>query len=185
MWENKNLLWNKFNLWEQNPDQGGGIIYCMRYSREVIEQKRKRVISVLDSLDIYPKEVDWNDIAIIPDKNYSQDNTQRILHLLEELSVLNGALEYKASLLDTIKNIEELSNLLISIYLSLLQDKKIADAYNLIDITIWEIIADILLADKQNWVLSKKDKKIIENLAGFRDRQISLLNSPGGALMIG
>ena len=45
-------MWNDFNLRENNLDQGGGILYSLRYSTESLEEKRKGIVKVLENIGI-------------------------------------------------------------------------------------------------------------------------------------
>ena len=45
-------LWDYFNLAEQNPDQGGGILYCLRYDQPRIKAHQVCVVNALKSLGL-------------------------------------------------------------------------------------------------------------------------------------
>ena len=40
-------LWEEFNLAENNPDQGGGILYALRYNADRIKAHREAVVGAL------------------------------------------------------------------------------------------------------------------------------------------
>lgn len=179
-----NKQWEKFNLWKINLDQWWYILYSMRYSTEAIKVKRERIIQILEWLQIEPKEIEWDKYWIIMHTESFKTDINKIFALIEELSILNWALEYK-ELWEDIRSIEELKNILVTIYYSLMAKGDIVRLYNYIDIYVWEIIADILLADNQNKVLGAKDKIALDNLIDFRERQLKALNSPGWIMVIG
>ena len=87
-------LWRQFNLREGNPSPGGGILTCLRCSREVIEQHHPSVVSAIEAMNVRLEDR-GETIAVIPQDPLSDDDDKKLKQLLGELSVLNEALEYQ------------------------------------------------------------------------------------------
>ena len=179
----RDTLWSmdslekQFNLAENNPDQGGGILYCIRYNREHIDEHHAQVVEALKHMGItFKDEEGGNGIAVNAENTLSQDEERRTLALLEELSVINEARKYKDAGLDDVKSITELSNRLMLTYHALLDAKNLADAYNFVDIFIPRVVNDIHLADQQNKILSAEDRKAVKELYSFARSKEKFLN---------
>lgn len=168
-------LEKQFNLAENNPDQGGGILYSMRYSKDHIEEHHMQVVEALKRIGVTFKD-EGERIAVTPEKELSPEEQRRTLALLEELSVINEAREYKETGLDNIQNISDLKNCLILSFHALLDAKNLVDAYNFVTLFIPRIVSDIRLADKQNQVLSAQDRKDVNELAAFAAAKEKMLN---------
>ena len=177
-------LWKEFNLGEQNPDQGGCVLYCLRYSPEKIEAQHGQIVSALESLDIELEPIE-NFIGAKAKRELNDSEKRRTSALFEELSVLNGAREYSQMGFDKFKNIEDLKNGLILHYMNNLTDRNLPDAYNLADMIAPEIVRDVHCAEMQNNVLSKSDKIALRDLSSFMESQVNLHNSPGGFVIFG
>ncbi len=169
-------LEKQFNLAEGNPDQGGGILYCMRYSRDHIEEHHAQIVGALKRIGITFTD-EGDNIGARADAELSPETERQAILLLEELSVINEAREYKEVGLDDIKNIPELSGYLMTTFFSLLKSKNLVDAYNFVTIFIPRIIRDIMLADRQNKVLTNKDRIALNELSEFVKSKEKLLNS--------
>lgn len=173
-----NQLLREFNLSKQNLDQGGGILYNLRYTSEKLEQMREQIISTLNTFNILAKEVGKN-IEIVPESELNENDKEKLINLFEELSVINEALEYKEIGIDEVKNIFELKNLLILHYFALLKDREKVDAYNFVDIFIPQIIKDLSIAKEQGKKFSKEEEKAISELVEFAKRRVEEFNSQG------
>ena len=176
-------LWSEFNLGEHNPDIGGGILYCLRYDSKTLNYKRDSIISALNSQGLKIKEQDEN-LAVILPKEISKSKYQRIVLLLEELSVLNDALEYAGVGLDQYNNLSELRNGFISNYFDMLKSNQVG-AYDLVDLFIPQVAKELYIADKQNNILSSSKRKELEQLVSFAEKQVKLSNNSGGFVIIG
>ncbi len=178
-------LEKQFNLAENNPDQGGGILYCMRYEREHIEEHHAQVIAALKAMGISFREEGESGIAAESQDDLDPEQQRRRFALLEELSVINEAREYKEAGLDGVKSVSELSNRLVVTFHGLLRSRKLANAYDFVTVFLPMIISDIRLADKQNKVLSSEDRAALDKLSAFVVSKERFLNSPGGFTVLG
>lgn len=179
----KTLL-NEFNLAEKNPDQGGGILYCLRYDEDRIKGHQESVANALTSMGIEVYEVDEG-IAVKPPKRLNKSEYSKFYSLLEEISCLNDALEYSAIGFSQFDNISELKNGLVTSYFDLLEEDNLADAYNMVTLLIPEIVGDLRIADHQNGVLSVSERKELTDLMNFAQRHYKLLNNSHGFVTIG
>lgn len=177
-------LWNYFNLAENNPDQDGGILYCLRYDEDRISAHRTSVVGALESMGIGLKEVD--EIIYITTSGVMERAEQyRVRALLEELSCLNEAMEYTEAGFNQFSNVRQLKNGLMSAYFGLLEEREMADAYNIVTVAIPQIVGDLTLADCQSGVLSASERRELAELTRFAKRQDDLLNTPGGFVIVG
>ena len=176
-------LWTQYNLAERNPDVGGGIAYCLRYNSESLSIKRDYVIDALKSLTLDIEE-HGEGLAVSFPKDASCSETQRVVLLLEELSVLNDALDYARVGLDQYSSVSELCNgIKINYFDSLSSD--IVQAYNLVDMFVPAIVRELRIADMQNGILSSKDKESLDGLVAFAQNHVKLHNHPGGFTVLG
>lgn len=162
-------LWEEFSLAENNPDPGAGILYCLKYSEDRIKAHREAVIKVLKGLGIEMEEIEEG-VAVIPAHKPDDSESRKLLILLEELSCLNEAQEYKEAGLKDVHTIPQLTEALTSLYYKLLGERRMADAYNLVDVSIPQIVRDLSIAQEQNGVLSKTDKDALMELETFAKR---------------
>lgn len=170
-------LEQQFNLAEANPDPGGGILYCMRYDREHIEEHHAQVIQALKRIGVTFKDDETSGgIAAVPENELTPDEEKTELALLEELSVINEAREYKEVGLDGVTNVKELCERLTLSFYENLDQKRLVDAYNFVSVFLPTVIRDLQIADKQNGVLSKKDRDAVQQLADFATAKEKMLN---------
>ena len=170
-------LEKEFNLGENNPDPGGGILYCMRCDSEHIEEHHAQVIKALKNMSITFKDDEASGgIAVIPENELTPDEEKRELALLEELSVINEAREYKEVGLDDVTNVKELCERLTLSFYENLDQERLVDAYNFVSVFLPTVIRDLRIADKQNGVLSKKDMDAVQKLADFATAKEKMLN---------
>jgi hypothetical protein len=177
-------LEKQFNLGPANPDQGGGILYCMRYSSEHIEEHRAQVLAALKDIGLTFKD-HKEGIAVEAQNTLSPEDEERTLALLEELSVINEAEEYIDAGLDGVKNIKDLYNRLVLSFMALLDKRNLVDAYNFVTVFIPTIVSDIWLADQQNHVLSAEDRRLVEELASFAQSKEKMLNNNRSVILGG
>lgn len=182
--EKQSSLWEVFNLAEHNPDQGGGILYCLRYTEEVLVGKQRQVVSALTKLGFTLKEVEQG-IEAASSHNLSDSDYRRAGALFEELSVINEALEYKQGGFDRIKSIQDLKNTIIGDFFGFLERRKLAEAYDLVSVVVPTLVRDIARADRQNKLLTRQDKVALQELQDFARKKEKFLNSPGGTVTIG
>lgn len=175
-------LWEQFNLAENNPDRGGGILYCLRYSYDMIRAKREQLISIMKNNGIQLVEMEDGMISVETGTD-SLDEHRKNFILFEELSVLNEAAEYYEAGLGPFNSVDDLMRKLVSHYDQLMMKKNLPDAYNFISTAIPEVISDLRFADRQNNVLSKKDRKTIEETLDYARSQSALLENPRNAVI--
>lgn len=176
-------LWMEFNLGENNPDVGGGILYCLRYDSKILDHKRDYIISNLNSQHLKIKE-HGECLEVIPPKDMRKSDIPRTVLLLEELSVLNDALDYASIGLDQYNSLFELKNGLITNYFDMLKPDQVG-AYNLVDMFIPQVARELYIADKQNKILSSSERDELEQLVSFAENQVKHLNNPGGYMILG
>lgn len=175
-------LWKQFNLASNNPAQGGGILYCMRYSRERLEGHQEQVMRGLENIGANIRETDRGfEVSLLksPSKAY-----RRMVALLEELSVINEALELNAVGLGNYRTISELKNGLMASYLTTLE-KDMTSAYDLVDAIIPQIIRDLKISEKQGKKFKAHEREDIQQLEEFARRQSNHLNDHSGYIIFG
>jgi hypothetical protein len=176
-------LWEQFNLRDYSLDQGGGILYCIRYSPERISAHRNAIIKNLESRGVYIEEVeDRLGVGFRRTQNHEERNSAIIM--LEELSVLNEATEYQEAGLEQYRSIRELVDGIKTSVLEGVSQKNLVDIYNFLEMSIPQIVRDIRIADRQNKVLSNKERQALDNLMEFASRQVRQLNSPHGLVLL-
>lgn len=184
MEKQEKTLWEEFNLAENNPDPGGGVAYCLKYDEDRISAHRESVITALKEIGVKMEEL-GEDIAVVPPHQFDDSEQQKLLLLLEELSCLNEACEYIDAGLTNVKSVFELKSILISSYSELLKENNLADAYNLVDMFITQLVHDLTIAHEQNKILTNTDLKELEELADFAEREVKKLNNPHGFVVMG
>lgn len=176
-------LWEQFNLGENNPDPGGGILYCLRYSMDRLIEHRRIIIAALKKYGAEMEDL-GEDIGVVLKMN-TEESKEGIIYTLEELSVLNEAIGYKIRIDEGINSLEQLKCGFISAYFELLKERELAEAYDLVSMTIPMIVRDINTAHSQNNVLSEQEKKSLDELASFSEKQTEYLNNPLGKVIFG
>lgn len=176
MIESSSEIWLQFNLGEQNPSPGGGILTCLRCSREEIEERHPSVVSAIQDMGVSLEDIDTG-IAVIPQNPLSQEDTVKLMALLEQLSVLNEALEYHGAGYGAFHTIAELRNGIVSQFLTLLIDQKdLPGAYNLVDLVVPEIVRDIRVTHKRESILSQDEEHELDELTEFAKIKVRQLN---------
>ena len=89
----ENELWREFNLADLNPDSGGGILYASRFSFEKLKAMREPVVAAIKSLGIYLEGTEGLAIEVHLESERDAPSDNQLMPLLEELSVINEALE--------------------------------------------------------------------------------------------
>jgi hypothetical protein len=170
-------LWNKFNLAENNPDPGGGMLYALRYDTDsltshrdaVVESIRARGASIVVlgdmlGIDLYELEAEDEGTAML---------------LVEELSVVNEALEYHKDgiVYDSIDALAaNIKGSFIDGIISNDAGKK-ADAYNLVGLGIPMLVKDLKTAHAQNEVFSPDELRTVRELGNFAATQVELFGN--------
>lgn len=154
------VLWESYNLREQNPDIGGGVLYAIRYDFNILNDKREQIITELNRVsEIKQSE---NSIYLVPrDKNKSLDC---LGNLAEKLSVLNDAIYYCEMGFEWCKSVEDLTNYCVKSYLQVLEENDLENSKYLINILFPDLITRLSTAHLQNKVLSKTDLKNLKRL---------------------
>jgi len=184
MEEAQKQLWREFNLAERNPAQGGGILYCLRYSKEHLEAQQEAVIKAIRGMRMSIRDVGESrlelDLSFIP-----EDNKKTACALLEELSVVNEALEYNASGFGNNKSIPELSRGLMDTYFQMLTKSNPADTYNFISMAIPEIVRDLRISEAQGKNFTTKERKAIQELQDFAKSQTRRMGNTSKYVIFG
>lgn len=174
-----NNIWEMFNLWDNNLDQWGSILYYLRYDKESLELSRNNLIKCLQLQWVVLEDLWHNWIWVKINRPYFDEN--KILILLEELSVRNWALEYFESFWkNDISSIKDLFSYIKSLVIKMMSTRNIdlVNLYNFLDHDVSIIIRDLELAEKQNWVLSESDKFEISEMKKFLESKLKQLNNP-------
>jgi uncharacterized membrane protein YecN with MAPEG domain len=170
-------LWEEFNLAQANPDRGGGILYCLRYPEDRLRAHQKQVISAINDLGAVPKDL-GEFITVVPGREWDLHERRRVAYLLEELSVLNEALEYVDVGFGVFNNVSELKDGLIMHYLdALLKRGDVLHAYGLVTSTIPGIAKDLRTAHEQNRVLSPQDEVALRDMEFFSLMHTNMMDS--------
>jgi hypothetical protein len=157
------ILWDQFNLAENNPDPGGGILYAIRYDTEELLAHRDAVISACDEAGASIREI--NDTLVgVTLFDVAEEDQDRVVILLEELSVVSEAIEYHEAGI----NPADLSDL---------ADESKIYALNLVDLGIPTLVDDLEVAQSQNDVLTLEDQRIIRGLGSFASMNAELFGS--------
>ncbi len=171
-------LWNIFNFGEDSPDPGGGILYAIRYDTDSLCTHRDAVIARLTAsgATIFLTEEGLLAIDISDLDDESEDTA---LLLIEELSVVNGALEYHENGINP-DSIEGLANYLKSTFYwqiaSEYTDIKIS-ALNLVDLIIPQVVEDLQTAHAQSGVLSLNEQQTVKELGQFASSNSDLFGN--------
>lgn len=167
-------LWKEFSLGEgKNPDAWGGIMYALKYSSELIEQKALQIATVLDGIEwLSIQEIDE---GLRVDASWVQEESiARVSALLEEQSVLTDAKAYRKLLDDmNISSIAWLKDHVIGLMAVLNNENKV-DLYNQVDMWIRLIVQEIAFADRQNQVLTTQQRKELQEVLDACNRFVRI-----------
>ena len=174
-------LWNQFNLAEDNPDPGGGILYAVRYGTESLLAHRNVVTEVLINSGATICELDYNGLGVDVSA-VKGDDMPLVTVLLEELSVVSEAIEDHDAGLD-VESIADLSDhLRKALAVGLVTDQ--LTTFDIANITIPQMVRDIETAHNQNNVLSPEDQTIVRGLGEFAARRAEQIAN-NGIMIIG
>jgi len=161
-------LWHQFDLAERNQDPGGGILYAIRYDSAALYSHRDNVVNILTEhgVSIY---VNQDGVLTIDLTKSAEDAEERLEVLIEELTVVNDAIELHEMGLNP-GSIMGMSNSLKNSFYQAIDstnpDDRI-DALNLVDLGIPQIVHDLEVAHVQNQVLSDSDEQTVKALGEF------------------
>jgi len=175
-------LWDYFNLAENNQDQGGGILYCLKYNSGRIKAHQESVVAAIKTMGIELEGV-GEEIAAKSSRALNKEEKNRCYPLFEELSCLNEALEYVDAGIGEYNSVGDLIVGLKSKYGVFLINKKLRDAYNLVAMEIPQFVEDLRIADKQNKILSSSEREGLEDLMSFAKEKEAFLNNPKGHII--
>ncbi|MHB1865174.1 MAG: hypothetical protein ACYCPS_03365 [Candidatus Saccharimonadales bacterium] len=176
--DNSYELWNQFSLAENCLDPAGGILYAIRYDTDSLEAQQKRVVEFLirSSAQILP--IDEGTTAV--DISYVElGKRERVQIMLEELSVVNEAIEHHNQGLN-IHFIEDLAAYLKNLFIGVISSSDPRDkliALNLVDLGIPGLADDLLLANLQNQVLTDTELATVLDLRKFASTNSDLFNT--------
>jgi hypothetical protein len=166
-------LWNQFNLAENNPDPGGGILYAIRYDTEGLLAHRDAITEAIVDSGARISEVD--DRLGIDASAIKSADRPRVAALLEELSVVSEAIEYHEEGVTT-NSIAGLSDHLRGVLLTGLVTNQLV-AFDFANITIPQIVRDIETAHDQNNVLRPEEQRTVRDLGEFAARRAKQIAS--------
>lgn len=159
----------EFNLRENNPDPGGGLLYAVRYSPDMLDLKTEQV---LDALDHWGYEFIEHEDQIGFRHVEGGPVEERAVIMLGELSVINDAKHYQAlgwgvnheSVGEVIRDAQGMALDAFDRTLRRDSDAKI-EAYDMATLHLPQLIRDLAIADAQNGVLSTAERHALDGLA--------------------
>ncbi|MEK7059178.1 MAG: hypothetical protein AAB971_00240 [Patescibacteria group bacterium] len=160
-------LWSQFNLGvHNNPDPGGGLLYALRYSDEHLDMQRNAVLRPIIDSSAEIIEVDSAQLAIDM-STVAETEMARVLVLLEELSIVNEAVEYQTDGGVTPMSLKDFAQGLIIGFFQGARARGMAKSLLYVEQDIPRIVSDLATADEQNGVLTKSERRILEGLSDF------------------
>lgn len=176
-------IWEQFRM-ERSPDAGRSIVYAITYPYERLVEHRAKVVAAIKRREIELKDC-GDSFKAVSSGNKNEKEMRRIDQLFNRLSCVNEAIEYTSTGLNQYKSIDELRSGLISQYISLLDERKMADAYNLLELGIMSVARSLMQFMNGKNLLSDRDKDAIEEMDRFGKRQYHIMNSPGRYVIFG
>jgi hypothetical protein len=164
----------EFRLYENNPDQGSWVLYGTRYSAEQLWLKQAQLIAILDERVIFHDIGD----AIAVEQKWGEERDQSTLLLLEELASVNEALDLHANQGDIAgvwltKVLEH--NPIMEISRETVSGWNLPDLYDAIEIGWGQVLRDIGIAERQNRVLTSRQRRLFAQMKQNKDRAVELL----------
>jgi len=167
--------WENFFTTRCNPIFGGGIWYCLKYNEHKLKIDRNDAIGRLKELGVRLIE---NKGYIRPSSIYdlNEEEGDEADFFLDELSLLNEAIDFSYMGFDQFNNISELVNGTVETYTQLIRTN---DQHKAMRFT-FKVIPDMVLGlrnmDQQYQkfsykLLSEYDEKEISDLLDFAERQ--------------
>lgn len=172
----------EFKLWENSPDPGAWVLYGTRYSTEQLSLKQKQLIAVLEERVVFRDE--WDSIWISRKEGVPVESST--MFLLEELACVNEAIDLHANQPDLagkwLTRVLE-HNPILEITRESASRGNLPILYNSIDLGWGQVLRDIGIAERQNGVLTSRQRRLFELMCGNKDRAITLLQ--GRHVLIG
>jgi len=170
-------LWREFRTGNPFENQVDGVMYAVRYTPERIEAHRGQVITALKTRD-----VEFFDLGSLVGVNYTgpDSGSVSVIALLEELSALNEAADYKMHGLNSIADLsgvyaESLYNFLFK---PRQHDPRMPEAYDL-TLEMFNLATALKSRDKTNRMLYAHERRILDALIDTTKKKEKMLNSPG------
>ncbi len=165
-------LGEQFNLRDANPDQGGGLLYAIRYSPEALDLKMEAVLDRFFEMGFEFVEVQQDIIGIqTVYGDLDPEMAQRALMLAEELSVISDARSYQSFGWGTDHStVSELVGAACSQVNNALENALTGstegkiEAFDTATMLVSQIVCDLWIADAQNGVLSNSERHAVLNL---------------------
>ena len=177
---------NDFHLGENLTYRSGGIRRAMSLSEQEIDARQKRIIAILEKYSQI-HFVDMPEWPAVDISHVRESNVRRVMRLLEENSALIDASHYLSSdIAKEWKSIADITETLCIFRVQIMtgdsRDK--IGIYDFVDVTIWEIIFD-LVHDIKKWLWSpsEEEKKNIEDLYNERKRFLDFVNNPKSVMV--
>lgn len=174
MTESEPDLWRQF-YFDLNISPRGGILTCLRCTLQEIETFHASVVSDIQNLGVTFEEVDGG-IAAVPESPLSPDDKEKLLVLLQQLTMQNEALDYTAVGYGAFRTISELRNGLMIEVSNLMSQVQLAEAYDLADRVIPQIVRDTRITDSREHLLSPQEQLDLDSLSKFAGIKVRQLN---------
>ncbi|MEK7594410.1 MAG: hypothetical protein AAB436_02110 [Patescibacteria group bacterium] len=171
--QNQSPLWHNYHMGAADPDPGGGILYALRYTQDHLDTQRDLVINVLtdagSTIQVLDERLVHVDLSAAPEEDHP-----KLFVMLEELGVLNKALEHKQVGIEQ-GTVEELAhNILDDVEVAL--DRADEDTIKLQAMYVLQIVQELTTAHEQNQVLSVRDREAVASLfVGLFDTGLKML----------
>lgn len=164
----------EFRLWEDSPDSGAWVLYGTRYSAEQLWLKQAQLIAILDERVIFHDVDD----SVVVEQRWWWVPIQSNLMLLEELASVNEALDFHANQGDIAgkwltKVLEH--NPIMEISRETVSGWSLPDLYDAIEIGWGQVLRDIGIAERQNGVLTSRQRRLFAEMKQNKDRAVELL----------
>jgi hypothetical protein len=174
----ENNLWHEISLGNPLYLQVEGVLYATRMSAGRIEGHRDEVVKALQGMGMsITQEEDGFRI-----NGHNDSNGDGAVALLDELSVLNSAADYKNAGIDSIA---QLSGNYLRTWMRLSAGGNLADAYDMMSIELPQLAAGLRAADKINSPLYTHERVALDELVGLSQRKVDLMNRPRGYVIMG
>ena len=165
-------LWREFRVGNDLDVQVDGIMYASRYTLERIEAHREQVITALKA-----RGVDFLDLGERVGVNYKGHNPESVIALLDELSSLNEAADYKMHGLNSIEGLSGSYDAAFYPYIFQRRDEQEKpEAYDL-TIRMLKLAIALKAVDGRNRMLYAYERRTLDTLIGLTRRNEAMLNS--------
>lgn len=167
-------MWRCFNLGEANEDPGGSWLYAMRYSADDLKQHQEAVIAKMQRMGVLILELADGTLGMGTNHELSDDDMNRFMILIEELTVTNEALEHACIDLHG-KTTVNLADIYKTSFAGALAVGNKTSAAGMLRIEIPQLVSDLTRAQFDNEPLVDRDYQAIVDLGNFAAQRIGML----------